>query len=80
MESVSQNEVNSEPRPSDEVEARLGAALYEEMEHLDPTDGRSYHELSDRERDFYRYSIRSLLEVQADLLLAAIDRLKASRL
>lgn len=58
----------------------LAAALYGEMENLDPSDGRSLGELSERERCFYRFSITSLLQRDARLLLVALGPERLRRL
>ena len=48
----------------DEARWRLARFLYETMEHLDPSDGREWRELSDNERSYYRDVIMALLDME----------------
>lgn len=47
--------------------SKLAQNLYEAMERLDPSDGRTWLELNDREREFYELSLLPVLESGDDL-------------
>jgi len=59
-------------RAGDEAIEALARRLHWKMEHLDPTDEDDWEKLSDRQREFYRISIVSLLEERA-LLISALN-------
>lgn len=52
---------------------RLAEQLRWKMEHLDPEDARAWTELTDREREFFRLSVKSLLD-ERDLVLTALSQ------
>jgi hypothetical protein len=53
---------------------RLAERLYEKMEHLDPSDGGEWSELTDLERDLYYFSIKAVLLERGDVLrILAVD-------
>lgn len=58
---------------SEAIEA-LARRLHWKMEHLDPTDEYDWEKLSDRQREFYRISVESLLDDRALLMSALICR------
>ena len=66
-----------EPDELVEVEAleyRLGEALFDAFEYLDPNlNVRPYGERSQRERDLFRFAVMQLLERKAELLLAVTN-------
>jgi hypothetical protein len=50
----------------------IARAIYEELEHMDPSDDRTWPALSARERGLYRNVARNLL-ARRSLLLTALD-------
>ncbi len=54
----------------DEAIDALAKRLHWKMEHLDPTDDDDWEKMSDRQREFYRISVESLLEERAHLISA----------
>jgi hypothetical protein len=56
----------------DELEQRLGEALFRELERLDPISDEPYEMLAAGERDIYRHAIMAVLERNRDLVLAAL--------
>jgi len=55
--------------PGGALEA-LARELHWKMEALDPSDGRDWRDLSDREREFYRLSVRAVLANREIVALA----------
>jgi hypothetical protein len=45
--------------------------MYERLEHLDPSDGSRWPELTERERELYRIVVRGMLD-RRRLLMAAL--------
>ena len=65
------NPSNWKPAIADTAVVLLAERLYESMERLDPGDGRSWDELSPREREFYRVLMTLVLE-ERELVAQAI--------
>ena len=60
--------------PEIAIEA-LARALYRTMERLDPSDEREWDELSEHEKEFYRFCIKSIVaEHQLVRFLLSRDR------
>jgi hypothetical protein len=76
--------IGTGPGPLDEVHTALEQAaerLYWEMENLDPSDGRSWADMVDGEREFYRQTIIGLVEGKgASLLEILLDADQQGRL
>lgn len=56
-------------KPEEALEA-LSRFMYEELEHMDPTDDRGWAELTERERDLYRNVIAKLIDRRMLVLCA----------
>lgn len=47
---------------------RLANRLHEKMEHLDPSDGVEWDDLTPMERDYFYFSLKAVLLERADVL------------
>ena len=52
----------------EEANSFLARELYEDMEHLDPSNAPGWEELSSREREFYMLCVSHLLDHRKEVL------------